>query len=146
MDSELGFKSEVSGAVSYTHLDVYKRQVEAHAAVRRYALALSIGAIGALVLLALLLGVRRDLAEAVSQPLFWIKVGFVASLFAASLFAALRLSRPGARTEAVPAMLVTPVVALWIIASLTLLDAEAPQRAGLIPVSYTHLDVYKRQG
>lgn len=106
--------------------------VDPLAAERRYALALSAGTVGALALLLLLLGVRSDLREAVSQPLFWIKIGFVASLFAASLFAALRLSRPGMRLDAVPPALAAPVVVLWIVAGITLLDAEAPQRSALL--------------
>ncbi|MGE5384545.1 MAG: DUF1109 domain-containing protein [Betaproteobacteria bacterium] len=106
--------------------------VDPHVAARRYALALGAGAIGALALLLMLLGVRSDLREAVSQPLFWIKIGFVASLLAASLFAALRLSRPGMRLDAVPVALAAPVVALWIVAGITLLDAEASQRSALL--------------
>src|SRR6202040_4273046 len=66
--------------------------VAPNAAARRYAIAVGVGALAAALLLALLLGVRRDLAAAVLLPMFWVKLAFVACLAAASLLAVLRLS------------------------------------------------------
>ncbi len=81
--------------------------------------------------MATLLGVRSDLAQAALLPMFWIKIGFVTSLASASLFAALRLSRPGARLDWVPGALAMPVLIMWAIAAFTLLGAEPLQRARL---------------
>jgi len=105
--------------------------VDRHVAMRRYAIALSGGVVGAALLLSMLLRVRPDLAEAALQPLFWIKLGFVASLVAAGLFANLRLSRPGARLDWVPAAIAAPILLMWIIGGWTLLDAEPQQRLDL---------------
>ena len=105
--------------------------VEPHAAARRYAIALGCGVLGAALLMAMLLGVRHDLAKAVLQPMFWVKVAFVAGLVAASLFAVLRLSRPGARLSGLPGALAAPVLAMWVLAAAELITAEPAQRAGL---------------
>jgi hypothetical protein len=105
--------------------------VDAHAAQRRYALAIVAGGAASVLMLLSLLRVRPDLAEAALLPLFWIKTGFVASVAAASLFAALRLSRPGARLTSLPAAVATPVLAMWMIAAIVMLDAEPVARARL---------------
>lgn len=106
--------------------------VATHATERRYAIAMAGGLIGALLLLLALLSVRADLAEAALLPLFWLKVGFVASLLAGSLFATIRLARPGARTDRLPAVLAAPVLVMWVVAAFVLLSAEPLARTGLL--------------
>ena len=103
--------------------------VEPHAAARRYATAIGGGALIAAFLMASLLGVRPDLAAAVRLPMFWVKIAFVACLTAVSLIAALRLSRPGQRLDRVPGALAAPVLALWILAAVTLAGADPGARA-----------------
>ncbi|MFT3849885.1 MAG: DUF1109 domain-containing protein [Propionivibrio sp.] len=105
--------------------------VQPHAAERRYAKAIGIGLLGAVALMLSLLRIRSDLIEAVSLPMFWLKIGFVASLLAASLFAVLRLSRPGGRTRNIPGVLLGPVAIMWAIASYVLIDAAPEQRIDL---------------
>ena len=105
--------------------------VETHVAVRRYSVAVASGLIGAALLMLSLLKVRADLAEAAMLPLFWLKIGFVASRMAAALFATVRLSRPGARTGRLPVAMATPVVLMWAVAAVVLYVAEPATRAGL---------------
>ena len=105
--------------------------VEPHSVARRYAAAIGWGALGATLLMAILLGVRRDLAQAVLLPMFWVKLGFVASLAAASVLAAARLSLPGARLGGLPAALAAPVLAMWVFAVVVLLGANPAQREHL---------------
>lgn len=105
--------------------------VQPNQAARRYATALACGAAGAAVLMSVLLGARTDLAEAVRLPMFWVKLAFAASFAAASLLAALRLSRPGVSLAWVPGALAAPVLAIWLLATLVLARAEPAQRAGL---------------
>lgn len=105
--------------------------IEPHAVERRYAKALGGGTLGALILMLSLLRVREDLAEASLLPMFWLKVGFVACLVAASVFAALRLSRPGARIDWVPGMIAAPILTMWAIAVYALLQADPAQRMSL---------------
>lgn len=105
--------------------------VKTPAAAQRYAVAIGWGAAGAAVLMLVLLQVRPDLGQAVLLPMFWVKIGFVAWLAAGSLFAALRLSRPGAEIKWVPLALALPVLAIWAIAAFTVIEAEPIERAKL---------------
>lgn len=105
--------------------------VQPHAAARRYASAIGWGLLGAALLMALLLGVRHDLAQAVLLPMFWVKVAFVACLAAISSIGAMHLSRPGLRLAWLPGALAAPVLAMWVLAGFVLLRADAGQRAQL---------------
>jgi hypothetical protein len=102
--------------------------VEQNAAPRRYALAVGAGAVGAMLLLGVLLGVRPDIADAVTLPMFWVKVAFAGSLAAISLVVAVRLSRPGARLAWVPAALTAPMLLMWALAAVALIRAEPALR------------------
>jgi len=99
---------------------------------QRYALALGWAAFGAVLLTAVLLGVRADLAQAARLPMFWMKLGFVAALAAIALPVNLRLARPGARLGGLPAGLAVIVLLMWATAALVLLLANPDERAGLI--------------
>lgn len=103
--------------------------VEAPAAAQRYALAIGWGATGATLLMLALLQVRHDLGHALLLPMFWVKVGFVGCVAAGSLFAVLRLSRPGANINWVPVALGLPVLGMWTIAAFTLIEAEPMERS-----------------
>lgn len=105
--------------------------IETPVAVQRYAVAIGWGAAGAAVLMFALLQVRHDLGQAVLLPMFWAKIGFVAWLAAGSLFAVLRLSRPGAEIRRIPVVLGLPVLAIWVIAAFALIEAEPVERAKL---------------
>ena len=106
--------------------------VEPHAVERRYAKAVGLGLMAAAVLMVVLLRVRADLAVAILSPMFWVKLGFSASLLAAGAFAALRMSRPGAQVGSVPVFIGLPVLFMWLMAAYTLLTAEAGQRMALL--------------
>lgn len=90
---------------------------------QRYALALGTGLAGAILLMLLLLGVRPDISDAVRLPMFWVKIAFPVALTAGALLAAMRLSRPGVAIGRAGAMLAAPVLAIWVLAALTLLGA-----------------------
>ncbi len=105
--------------------------VEPNAGARRFAVAIGWGALGATLLMGILLGVRGDLAMAVRLPMFWVKVAYVACLAAASLLAALRLSQPGLRLSWVSSALVAPVLAMWLLAASELMRADPTQRTQL---------------
>lgn len=105
--------------------------VPAHATRRRFANALGVGMLGALGVMLTLLHVRADLLATAALPAFWLKIGFVASVMAASLFSAVRLSQPGARTHRIPAALLGPLVVMWPLAAHTLSVAAPEQRLEL---------------
>jgi len=106
--------------------------VEPNAVTRRYALWLGLGASGAILLMAILLGVRSDIDAASRLPMFWIKLAFPASVAVASLVAASRLSRPGARLGGTRIAIVAPVIVIWLYAAWVLLGASSAEYADLV--------------
>jgi hypothetical protein len=106
--------------------------VEPNVAARRYGIALVCGAFGSALLMALLLGVRPDLAQAVLLPMFWVKFAYVACLALTGVFVVMVLSRPGARLGATPAALAAPVIAMWMLAAFVLTSADTTQRRQLL--------------
>ncbi len=106
--------------------------VEPHALRRRYGLALGWGAFGTMLLMAIMFGVRPDLAAAARLPMFWVKLAFPAALLAGALLATLRLSHPGVALGGVPAAIATPVLALWLLAVVILLGAASGEREKLV--------------
>jgi len=69
--------------------------VDRHALARRMTRALLSGLLGALLLTAVLYGVRSDLAEVARTPLFWAKLALPGSLALLGLWLTQRLARPG---------------------------------------------------
>ena len=101
--------------------------VETNAVLRRYVFALVCGAVAAGVLMVGLLGIRHDLGKAMLQPMFWVKLGFVAALASTSGIFAWRLARPGASLAWVPGVTAAPVVAIGVLAALVLANADPGQ-------------------
>ena len=99
---------------------------------RRFAVAMGWGVSGAVLLLLVTLGIRTDLAQAASEWVFWIKPAFAALLALAGLIATDRLARPGMRLGRVWAALAAPVLALWLVAAVVLVNAAPAQRADLM--------------
>lgn len=93
----------------------------------RFAIAMGWGAFAATLLMAIMLGVRPDLAEAALLPMFWAKLGYAGALTAASLVAAMRLSRPGVALAGVPGALAATVLAMWALAALAFARAAPAQ-------------------
>jgi hypothetical protein len=106
--------------------------VARHAVGQRFGLALAMGLPLAALLLALTLGLRHDLRQEISEPIFWTKLAFAASLALAALFTAQRLARPGMRLGGVLSALTVPILVLWLYAALVFVDTEPSQRMALI--------------
>ncbi len=98
----------------------------------RYTAALGWGAFATTLLMAILLGVRADLAEATLLPMFWVKLAFPAALLAGALLAVMRLSSPGVGLGRAPAIVAAPVLAMWLLAGVVLLGAAPEERDGLL--------------
>ena len=100
--------------------------------MRRYAVALGAGMLGAVLLMFLFMGVRADLGQAVMLPMFWVKAAFVACLALTSGLVAWRLSRPGVRLAGMPGALAAPVIAMWALAAFVLVNADPTRREQLL--------------
>ena len=99
------------------------------AARKRFQTALVWGLAGALVIMVLVFGVRRDLADAVRLPMFWLKLAFPLALAVPALVLSARLSLPGMRLGAQRYALVVPWLLLTALAAWVLLRAR-PALAG----------------
>jgi hypothetical protein len=106
--------------------------VEPDSVQRRYVTALGWGAFASTLLMAIWFGVRRDMAEAVWLPMFWVKLAFPGALLAAALLAAHRLSRPGTQLGHALLWMGLPVFAMWLLAAFALLGAEPAARERLV--------------
>jgi hypothetical protein len=106
--------------------------VAAHPISRRYATALAWSLPLAVLIMATVYGVRSDLAQATAGVIFWVKLGFAGSLAGAGLVATSRLGRPGVRPGRVWAAMAAPLLLLWALAAVTLMQAEPAQRPDLI--------------
>lgn len=103
-----------------------------HVPARRCAIALGWGMPISFALMLSTIGLLAELKAALELPGFWIKLGFVLSLAVASLSATMRLSRPGASRKHIPLILSAPVIVLWGLAIVSLLQTEASFRIPLL--------------
>nr|WP_314629968.1 DUF1109 domain-containing protein [uncultured Noviherbaspirillum sp.] len=101
--------------------------VDADAGLRRLAMALGWGLFGATLLMALLLGVRDDIAQALRLPMFWIKLGVPVLAALAALQLARRLGLPGTGPGRAPLVLSALLLLAWTGAAAVLFDS-APER------------------
>lgn len=106
--------------------------VDRHALSKRFAVAVLIGAAGATLIMAMVLGIRRDLAEVAVTPIFWAKVAFPLCLMIGSLWMTTRLARPGGRPGASGWLVATPVVVVWVAAAYVLMAAPDNARLALV--------------
>ncbi len=106
--------------------------VSASAVGQRFAIALGIGLLAAVVLMVITHGIRADLLQATGELMFWMKLVFAGSLALGGLIASQRLGRPGVPLGGVWAALIAPVLALWLLAALVLMNATPTQRIYLI--------------
>lgn len=106
--------------------------VPPHSVERRFMAGVGAGSLGTVALMLAVLGVNPELSEAARLPMFWVKCLFAASLVVASGVTAARLSRPGVALGSAPLALASPLLAMWILATVTLLAAAPEQRASLV--------------
>ncbi|HEY1609583.1 MAG TPA: DUF1109 domain-containing protein [Paraburkholderia sp.] len=110
--------------------------VERHAGARRFGAALPLAALGSWLLMAVLFGVRPDLAVVARTAAFWEKLAFPLVVGLGALLTVSRLARPGARVGAGAWLLALPVVLIWIGGGALVALAEPADRAALL-LGYT---------
>lgn len=103
--------------------------VTSESGVRRFTIAVGIGALGAALLTLAMLGVNPVLAHYVTLPYFWLKGVFVALLVSTSLVAVQRLSRPGDCLGSTPVLLTMSILAMWAVGGTVLWLSPDDQRA-----------------
>lgn len=106
--------------------------VDKTALVKRFSVAVLIGAVAASVLMAGVLGIRPDLAQVSVTPLFWAKVALPLVLMIGSLLMSTRLARPGVAAGGSWALIGLPVAAVWLGALYLLMGAPAGERLAMV--------------
>jgi hypothetical protein len=106
--------------------------VDRHALAKRFGVAVLAGAAGATLIMAMLLGIRRDLAEVALTPIFWAKVALPLCLMIGSLWMSTRLARPGVRAGASGWLIAAPVAAVWLAGAYVLMAAPDDARLALV--------------
>ncbi|ALP67793.1 DUF1109 domain-containing protein [Paraburkholderia caribensis] len=100
-------------------------RIERGAVARRFIQALLLGALGSLILMSVVFGVRHDLGSVARTTIFWAKLAYPLAIAVGAMLAVMRLGRPGARAGYSWAIIALPFVAVWI-ASMMVLDSAAP--------------------
>jgi hypothetical protein len=104
------------------------RPVSRLAVARRLALGVGAGAAASAVLTAATLGLRTDMAQAVGEAMFWVKLAYTLGLGGVAIWACERLVRPAARGEWRALWLAVPVLLLASLAAWQLAGSPAPMR------------------
>lgn len=103
-----------------------------HALAKRFGVAVLVGAAGATLMMAMVLGVRPDLAKVAVTPIFWAKIALPLCLMIGSLWMSTRLARPGVRTGGSRWLIAAPVAAVWLAGAYVLMAAPEGARLGLV--------------
>ena len=106
--------------------------VDRHALTKRFGVALLAGAAGATLIMAMLLGIRRDLAEVALTPIFWAKIALPLCVMLGSLWMSTRLARPGVRTGGSGWLIAAPVAAVWLAGAYVLMAAPDDARLAIV--------------
>lgn len=90
--------------------------VDQQATRKRFVIGITLGVLGATLMMLALLGLRPDLAQAAHQAMFWVKLAFPTTIAAISLVMVARLAHPGRRLQRAPLGLAIPVLVIWLLA------------------------------
>ena len=96
--------------------------------VRRLALGVGAGAAVSAVLTAATLGFRPDMAQAIGEGMFWVKLAYTLALGGLAFWTCERLARPAGGARNRWPWLLVPVLALAALAAWQLAQAPAPMR------------------
>ena len=94
-----------------------------------YGKSLAAGALVTATLMLVVLGPRHDLVDAVGQPMFWVKLAYVAALATVGVLGAFRMAIPGAPTAWMPKALLAIAVGIALIAVFALLESDGDERS-----------------
>lgn len=103
---------------------------------RRWLLALAGGTLIAFLLTAGLLKLNPTLWHETSKPMFWVRESYCAVLGILGFVTAIRLARPGLRLGLAPMGIPVAIIAMWVLAVVTIV-AASPQNRGRLILGHT---------
>lgn len=106
--------------------------VDQHLVARRFSWALVTGALGAMLLMLAFYGLRPDLGQIFTRPIFWAKLALPVALLAGSIIVTARLSRPGKAPGAAWAGIAVPATTVWLAGLVVWWLAPADTRESLL--------------
>ena len=106
--------------------------IDAHRVVPRYVGALGIGIVLAVIAMASMLGPRHDFPQAITLPMFWVKLAFVAALAILGVAAAFRVAMPARRLSTIAWGIAAVTGSMWIVAAVALVQAAPDARMPLL--------------
>lgn len=98
---------------------------------RRFIVAVGGGFAVSVLLMLVVLGFNPRLDAYLSLPMHWVKVVFAVVLAAGALLASVQLARPGGRLGAAPWLIAMPLLAVAVLAFITVINAAPAERPGL---------------
>jgi hypothetical protein len=116
-------------------IDILAKGAEAvppRAVERQMSLTVVLGGAGAALLMLAVFGLNPKLSSFLSVGGFWIKVVFTAALSIEALGLTLHLARPGDAVGRSVWWIAAVIAVLWVIAGVTLIDADAGSRAATV--------------
>ena len=99
---------------------------------RRIAIGLGAGGLVSSILMIVWLGIRPDLAEAVTTVMFWVKFGYAAVAGVALALALERLSRPGVRLGNLTFLVAAPFILMACLGAARLMMSEPAAHHALL--------------
>ncbi|ALL68453.1 hypothetical protein K788_00002615 [Paraburkholderia caribensis MBA4] len=115
-------------------IDLLSRRAEPvdnRIAVRQFAQWLPLAALGSLLMMRTIYGLRPDLPSAAQTGLFWAKLALPACIAIGALIITTRLSRPGAKVGAGWLYIVVPLALVWLGGGF-IVGTAAPQDRSLL--------------
>ncbi|MCU1757590.1 DUF1109 domain-containing protein [Pseudomonas helleri] len=106
--------------------------VERHTLAKRFCIAVLIGLATSIVLVMVIFGVRSDLSEVATTPIFWAKIAFPLCLMVGALSVVMRLARPGVTPGGGTLLIFAAVAAIWVGAIYVLTGSEPDARVAVI--------------
>lgn len=106
--------------------------VDNRGVARRIAAASLSGVVAALLIMVWRLGVNPDLESDAHLPMFWVRAAFAALLVLAGVPLAGRLACPGAAVRAAWGAMMLPLILVWSLAAIVLLQATPAEQSALV--------------
>lgn len=101
-------------------------------AAYRYLVAVAAGGAAAIALLLIALGVNPGLTHEAQVPMFWVREAFCVGSGALAITAVVRSARPGVPLGRIALAIPFPLLVMWLLAAIALIDAPAEGRVPLL--------------